>query len=74
MDDFGTGSNSIGDKDYHGDGWFKNICWNEKSKNRDNIHNNALKNWALATTWQYLEVEAKRESLIYEKSFNFRRS
>ena len=54
-----------GEYEYHGNGWFKNICWNDNLKHHPQINNDALKNWALATTWQYLELDVKQDSVSY---------
>ena len=49
---------------FHGDGWFNNMCWNHVSMKHSESRNDALKNWALAVVWLQLELDATQDSLL----------
>ena len=49
---------------FHGDGWFNNMCWNHVSMKHSESRNDALKNWALAVVWLQLELDAMQDSLL----------
>ena len=51
--------------DFHGNGWFSNMCWNHVSIKHSESRNDALKNWALAVVWQQLERDTMQDSLLY---------
>ena len=53
------------DNDFHGNGWFKNICWNNVSMRHPQSRNDALKDWALAVVWQHLELDVVQDSRLY---------
>jgi hypothetical protein len=44
----------------HEAGWYRNMCWNRRSNCEITQEHGHLKNWALATTWQLLELGAKQ--------------